>query len=180
MVRDGGRPSAHNKRGSRHAPFTHSGHRGPGARRAACGTESSEPSSATTSTTPTTTATAIGTTTTPSEPAVDWDEIAAARYLVHGADGVWTDTGQLVWETEAVFGPDTLARDRRGGFVWLDASGLWWLPSGAAAPTLAVDGVDGDLVDVIDALVRAGGPDGVRRAPVLQSDDRRAGRPTRR
>lgn len=118
---------------------------------AACGTESSEPSSATTSTTPTTTATAIGTTTTPSEPAVDWDEITAARYLVHGADGVWTDTGQLVWGTEAVFGPDTLARDRRGGFVWLDASGLWWLPSGAAAPTLAVDGVDGDLVDVIDA-----------------------------
>ena len=115
---------------------------------AACGTESSEPSSATT---PTTTATATSATTTPVEPAVDWDEVAAARYLVHGADGVWTDTGHLVWETEAVFGPDTLARDRRGGFVWLDAGGLWWLPSGAATPALAVGGVDGDLVDVIDA-----------------------------
>lgn len=118
---------------------------------AACSAESSPVSmSTTTSTTTSTTSTTLGTATTTTTVQVDWSAIAEARWLVHGADGIRADTGQLVWETEVLFGPDTLARDRRGGFVWLDAAGLWWLPAGADRPTLSVAGVEGDLVDVVD------------------------------
>ncbi len=102
---------------------------------------------------PTTTAvppptTVPGSTTT--VPAFDWAAVDAASWLVHGLDGIRTNDGTLVWATEPVLGPDNLARDRDGGFVWVDAAGLWWVARGATRPTLVLPGGADELADVVD------------------------------
>lgn len=83
--------------------------------------------------------------------AVDWDAIRAARWLTHGIDGIWTDAGDLVWETDPILGGDNLARDGAGGFVWLDVAGVWWLPADAPQPILAVPGAANEVVEVIES-----------------------------
>ncbi|NNF70498.1 MAG: hypothetical protein HKN01_12070 [Acidimicrobiia bacterium] len=112
----------------------------------ACGTSdvSSTTSTSSTVSTTSTTSTTLG------APVVDWSVIRDARYLVHGIDGIWTETGLQVWKTEPIFGPDSLVRDSAGGFVWLDTGGLWWLPKNAERPVLAAPDIVGDLIEVID------------------------------
>ncbi|MBT8202772.1 MAG: hypothetical protein KJO87_05645, partial [Acidimicrobiia bacterium] len=121
----------------------------------ACGTgdatTTTVPPLATTTTQPDATGSTTSTTS-PSIPAgaVDWEAIRAARWLTHGIDGIWTDTGDFVWETDPILGGDNLARDGAGGFVWLDVAGVWWLPLDAPQPVLAVPDAASEIVEVIE------------------------------
>lgn len=117
----------------------------------ACGSGDATTSS-TRGTTPTTQPGAGSTTTTTTTvpgPVADWAVIRDARWLTHGINGIWTDTGERVWETEPVLGPDNLARDGAGGFVWLDVAGLWWLALDSPRPVLVTADAIGELVEVI-------------------------------
>jgi len=89
------------------------------------------------------------TTTSVPAPAVSWDAIRDARWLTTGIDGIHTDTGVLVWATDPILGSKSLVRDGAGGFVWLDAKGLWWLPLDAGFPVLVAPDTLGELIEVI-------------------------------
>jgi hypothetical protein len=121
---------------------------------AACGsgeatTSTLPPATSTTSQPDVSDSTTSTTTTSVPAPVVSWDAIRDARWLTNSIDGIQTDTGVLVWQTDPILGPKNLVRDGAGGFVWLDAGGLWRLSLDASLPVLVVPDTLGELIEVI-------------------------------
>lgn len=106
-----------------------------------------------TDTTASTNVTPTTTTTTP-ETTVDWDSISASPWLVADIEGIKTSQGELVWQPAVVLGELMVTRDGAGGFVWVDAEGLWWLPRGDPVPSL----VRSDAHRLVRAVPASGGP----------------------
>lgn len=100
---------------------------------AACtgGDGEAQPSSTQTNETSATTVSSLdsNTSTSTAGPTLDMSQ---ADWLTHGPDGIRTDDGTLIWETRPF--PANIARDRQGGFVFTDSSGLWWFQAGERAP----------------------------------------------
>ena len=59
-------------------------------------------------------------------------DLSNARWVTHGPDGIRLDDGSLIWETQPL--PASLARDRSGGLVFTDSTGLWLFQAGATEP----------------------------------------------
>lgn len=72
-------------------------------------------------------------------------DLSDALWATHGPEGIRLDDGTLIWETQPF--PAGLARDRQGGLVFTDSSGLWWFQAGAMEPTLVREGI-GELISV--------------------------------
>ncbi|HXV72781.1 MAG TPA: hypothetical protein VEB69_15435 [Acidimicrobiia bacterium] len=110
---------------------------------------------------PTTTSTlARPSSTNPGRAAID---LSNSIWVVHGLDGIRLDDGTLIWETQPF--PAAIARDRQGGLVFTDSTGLWWFRAGDSQP-MRVGRAD-DIYEVIAvartaadpvALVWAAGP----------------------
>lgn len=70
--------------------------------------------------------------------------------LTQGFEGITTDDGTELWETATFLGQKSLARDRLGGFAFLDdTGGLWWFEAGAGEPALVAEEIVDPLVEVI-------------------------------
>lgn len=126
---------------------------------ACSGGASTDDTSPTSTAVSTTSTTAPATTTTmssatsstmPTDPGLD---LSGARWVAHGVGGIHLDDGTLIRETRPF--PTGLARDRQGGLVFSDSTGLWWFRSGSSEPEL-IDG--GDAHEVIAVVTTPTGP----------------------
>lgn len=79
-------------------------------------------------------------TTTTVKAGVDWEVIRSAGWLTYGPDGIFTNTGIMLWMPNVTLGDNNLFRDGSGGFVWNDLDGLWWFPADTPEPALVLEG----------------------------------------
>lgn len=108
-------------------------------------------STSTTSSSTTTSSTLIPTTST--SPAGQALDLSNARWATHGPEGVHLDDGTLIWETQPF--PAGIARDRQGGLVFTDSTGLWWFQAGAIEPERVGEE---DAYEVIAVATTSTGP----------------------
>jgi hypothetical protein len=73
-------------------------------------------------------------------------DLSSSQWVTHG-DGIRLDDGTRIWAT-APF-PAGVARDRQGGLVFTDSSGLWWFQSGSTEPVLVREMAAAELVSVL-------------------------------
>lgn len=106
---------------------------------------STAPAPTTTTQDPTTT-TAPATTTTSANEGEEGLDLSDELWVTHRPEGIQLDDGTLIWETQPF--PTGLARDRQGGLVFTDSSGLWWFQAQATEPTL-VGQVRDELITVV-------------------------------
>lgn len=121
--------------------------------RATVPTTSQQVSTTSTEMTSTTTVSPSTTSTIP-DVTVDWSSISASPWLIADFGGIKTSGGEVVWEAAVNLGELMISRDGEGGFVWVDAEGLWWLPLGEPAPDL----VRSDVQRLVRAVPTPGGP----------------------
>lgn len=101
------------------------------------------------------------TTTTTTAPGGGLD-LSEAPWVTNGPTGLFSYDGTMVWATNPIL-PGGVARDRQGGVVFTDSSGLWWFQAGAQEP-IFVREESGDLETVVEtsdgpvAMVWDGGP----------------------
>lgn len=67
-------------------------------------------------------------------------DLSEAMWVTHGLDGIRLDDGTLIWETQPF--PTGVARDRQGGLVFTDSTGLWWFQAGVVEPERVAEAAD--------------------------------------
>lgn len=81
-------------------------------------------------------------------------DLSNSMWVVHGLDGIRVDDSTLIWETNPF--PTAIARDRQGGLVFADSTGLFWFHAGDIEP-VRVGGQD-DTYEVIAVATTPAAP----------------------
>ncbi len=75
-------------------------------------------------------------------------DLGLSEWVINGPDGLRTDEGDLIWPSGALF-EKAVARDRAGGLVFIDESGLWWYKAGTSEPVNVASDVPTRIAEVI-------------------------------
>ena len=106
-----------------------------------------------TTVTPTTTAVPPPATTVPSTTVTTTPPVGlnldGDTWVIHTIDGVTSEAGDLLFDTDPVLGEENLVRDREGGLFFSDSFGLWWWRAGDSEPDLVLEGWFFRLIEAI-------------------------------
>lgn len=79
-------------------------------------------------------------------------DLSESAWVTHGLEGIRLDDGSLICQTQPF--PADIVRDRQGGLVFSDSTGLWWFRSGEAEPFL----ISEDTTQLVSVISSPRGP----------------------